>query len=123
MHIKYVNFRLFSLLLISLSGIAQERKKDSIQEKLERPAFESSFVIENPSNEVFANKTLEIQIKHRFGLINGGENDLAGIWAPANIRLGFSYAISDRFTLGYGTTKFDRLQDFSLKIGLFRQTR
>lgn len=110
-------------LLFSLPALSQEKVKDTLSEKLERPAFESSFIINNPNNVLFSAKTLEIQIKHRFGLIKGGENDLFGIWAPSNIRLGVSYAVSDRFTLGFGTTKFDRLQDFSLKAALLRQTR
>ncbi len=114
---------LYFLFLLPVLVIGQEKKKDTVPEKPERPAFESSFIIDNPTNVLFGKKGMEMQIKHRFGLINGGENDLAGIWAPANIRLGLAYAFHDRFTLGFGTTKFDRLQDFSLKIGLFRQTR
>ena len=35
---------------------------------------------------------------HRFGLLTGGENDLAGFWAPSNIRIGLSYAIHERLT-------------------------
>ena len=60
---------------------------------------------------------------HRFGLVSGGINDLAGFWAPSNIRIGLSYAIHKRLTIGYGTTKFDRLQDFNYKVALLRQTR
>ena len=113
----------FAFSLLSCSVFPQEIKKDTIPDKPARPAFESAYLINNPTNVLFTEKTLEIQIKHRFGLVNGGENDLVGIWAPSNIRLGVSYAIGDRWTLGFGTTKFDRLQDFSLKIALFRQTR
>ncbi len=119
----YNKILLSAFLILSLSVVSQNAQKDTIPEKPERPAFESSFLINNPTNVLFSHKTLEIQIKHRFGLINGGENDLVGIWAPSNIRLGFSYAIGDRWTLGFGTTKFDRLQDFSLKVGILRQTR
>jgi len=106
-----------------MSVAGQEKKRDTVPEIPERPAFESSFIIDNPTNILFNKNTLEIQMSHRFGLINGGTNDLAGIWAPANIRIGASYAINDRVTVGYGTTKFDRLQDFNLKVALFRQTR
>ena len=45
-------------------------------------------------------------MSHRFGLITGGDNDLAGIWAPSNIHIGASYAVHDRLTLGGGITKF-----------------
>lgn len=103
--------------------MTQNTKKDTIPEKAQRPAFESSFIIDNPTNVLFSKKSLEMQIKHRFGLINGGENDLGGLWAPANIRIGLSYALFEGATIGFGTTKFKRLQDFSLQLRLFRQTR
>jgi len=109
--------------LISTLAIAQNINKDTIPEKPQRPAFESSFIIDNPTNVVFSKKSMEMQIKHRFGVVNGGENDLAGLWAPANIRLGLSYAVFEGVTVGFGTTKFKRLQDFSLQMRLFRQTR
>lgn len=98
-------------------------KKEKVKEKLERPAFESASLIENPTNVLFNKNALEVQMSHRFGLINGGTNDLAGFWAPSNIRIGLSYAIHERLTIGYGTTKFDRLQDFNWKVALLRQTR
>ena len=109
--------------LISTLAIAQNINKDTIPEKPQRPAFESSFIIDNPTNVVFSKKSMEMQIKHRFGVVNGGENDLAGLWAPANIRLGLSYAVFEGVTVGFGTTKFKRLQDFSLQMRIFRQTR
>ena len=114
---------LFAFFLIPLSVFSQDKVKDSIVDKPERPAFESSFIIDNPTNVLFTKNTLEVTMGHRFGLINGGENDLAGFWAPSNIRIGVSYAIHERLTIGYGTTKFDRLQDFNWKVGLLKQTR
>ena len=113
---------LISLFLIPFY-VQGQKKKDTIPEKLQRPAFESSYIIENPTNIVLAKESMEIQIMHRFGLVNGGDNDLAGIWAPSNIRLGIAYGVHDRVTLGIGTTKFDRLQDFNMKVGILRQTR
>lgn len=112
-------------MVLPFFAVAQEEDSTTVKEKekLERPAFESSTIIENPTNVLFSKNTLDIQIQHRFGLINGGTNDLAGFWAPSNIRIALSYAITDRITVGYGTTKFDRLQDFNLKVGLLQQTR
>jgi hypothetical protein len=110
---------LFSPLLI----FAQEKVKDTVPVKLERAAFEGAWIIDNPTNVLYSKNTMEIQMAHRFGTINGGTNDLIGIWAPSNIRIGVSYAVHDRLTLGFGTTKFDRLQDFNWKVALLRQTR
>ena len=116
---------LFILLVLPFIAFAQEdeTKKEKVKEKLERPAFESASLIDNPTNVLYRKNALEVQMSHRFGLVSGGINDLAGFWAPSNIRIGLSYSIHDRVTIGYGTTKFDRLQDFNYKVALLRQTR
>jgi len=100
-------------------------KEDSImpvkEVELERAAFESTSLIENQTNRVYSKGTIEMIMNHRFGLVNG-TNDMIGIWAPANIRIAVNYSITDRITVGFGTTKDNRLQDFSLKAALLRQT-
>ncbi|MBL4938798.1 MAG: hypothetical protein JKY16_00640 [Lutibacter sp.] len=117
---------LIVLLVLPFVAFAQEddtKKDKKVKEKLERSAFESASLIDNATNVLFNKNSLEVQMGHRFGLVNGGTNDLAGFWAPSNIRIGLSYAIHERLTIGYGTTKFDRLQDFNYKVALLRQTR
>ena len=108
-----------------LMVLAQEQTDTiaPVKEKaeLERAAFESTSLIENQTNRVYSKGTIEMIMNHRFGLVNG-TNDLIGIWAPANIRLAVNYSITDRITVGYGTTKDYRLQDFMLKTALLRQT-
>jgi len=89
--------------------------------ELERAAFESTSLIESQTNRVYSKGTIEMIMNHRFGLVTG-TNDMIGIWAPANIRLAVNYSITDRITVGFGTTKDNRLQDFSLKGALLRQT-
>ena len=100
-----------------------ETKPEKKKEKLERAAFESSYIVDNATNIVLSKNALEVQMSHRFGTVNGGTNDLAGFWAPSNIRIGLAYGIHERLTIGYGTTKFNRLQDFNWKLALLRQTR
>lgn len=112
---------LFVLLLLPFVAAAQDSTK--VKEALERPAFESATLIDNATNVLFAKNTLEVQMQHRFGLINDDKNDMAGFWGDANIRIALSYAIHDRVTIGYGTTKTGRLQDFNWKLALLRQTR
>ncbi len=120
---KNYKILLFAFIILPFCAISQEKEKDSVQveDKPERSAFESSYIIDNPTNMLYTKKTLEIQMQHRFGIIK--DADLAGIWGDANIRLGLSYAILDRVTVGFGTTKDNRFQDFNLKVGLLRQTR
>ena len=100
-----------------------EEVQEEVVDKPERRAFESSFIVDNPTDVLFQKNTMEVQMNHRFGTINFDENDMAGIWGASNIRLGLSYAILDWITVGYGTTKNQRLQDFDLKVGILKQTR
>lgn len=93
------------------------------RDKPERPAFDSSFLIDNPTDKLYLKNSLEVVFQHRFGTIGGGSNDLAGIWAPANIRIGISYTVFDWLQLGFGTMKFERLQDLNWKVRLLQQTR
>lgn len=114
-----------AVLVFPLMLLAQENNDTIAQStgrKLERAAFESTSLIDNQTNVLFTKGTLEMVMNHRFGLVNG-TNDMIGIWAPANIRIALSYGISDRITIGLGTTKDSRLQDFNLKGAIFRQTR
>ncbi len=120
---KKINILYVFLLLFPLYITSQEQAKDSVVDKPERPAFESSYIIDTPTDVLPIKNTLEVQMAHRFGTVNGGTNDLIGIWAPSNIRIGLTFSPHDRLTIGYGTTKFDRLQDFNWKVALLRQTR
>ena len=90
--------------------------------ELERAAFLSTSLIDNQTDRVFSKGTMEMTMNHRFGLVNGS-NDMIGIWAPSNIRIALSYAVIDRITVGFGTTKDGRLLDFSLKGAIFKQTK
>ena len=120
---KYSKIILFAFSMLPLLIVSQEKVKDTTAVKLERAAFESAWIIDNPTNVLYGKNTMEIQMAHRFGLINGGTADLAGIWANSNIRIGVSYAVHDRLTLGFGTSKFNVMQDFNWKVALLRQTR
>lgn len=123
---KNYKILLLAFLMLPFIGFAQDEdteKTEEVKEKLERRAFESSFIVDNPTNVLFNKNALEVTMQHRFGTINGEDNDMAGFWAPSNIRIGLTYSIHERLTIGYGTTKFNRLQDFNWKVGLLRQTQ
>lgn len=121
---------LFVFLIVPFTILAQENdatvEKDTIiknkKEKLERAAFESSYIFDNPTNVVLSKNSMEVQMEHRFGIIDTWD-DLGGIWGAANIRLGFAYGIHERVTIGIGTTKNKRYQDLNWKVALLRQTR
>lgn len=116
------------LLILPFIGYAQEgseTENDTTEKKevkLERPAFESSYIIDNQTDVVLNKNALEVMFQHRFGLFNDWE-DFYGIWGAANIRIGASYGVHERLTIGVGTTKDYRYQDINWKVALLRQTR
>lgn len=124
---KYI-YILIVLLALPLSVMAQnegddaEKKEEKKKEKLERAAFGSSYIIDNPTDVVLKNNSLEVQFNHRFGLISDW-NDFYGLWGDANIRLGAAYGVHERVTLGFGTSKHQRNQEFNAKVAILRQTR
>lgn len=113
---------LFVFLMLPFIALAQKKDSTKVKEKLARPTFESSAVIDNPSSTLYNKNSLEVVMQHRFDLVTG-TNDMIGIWGRTNIRIAVSYSILDRLTVGFGTTKDKRLQDFNLKGALLQQTR
>lgn len=103
--------------------IAQEEDQESKDTRPVRAMFESPYLIDNQSVEVNQAKTLEFVMQHRFGVVEEGLSDIFGIYGPANIRLGISYAPIKNLSLGFGTTKKNKYQDFNLKYAIFQQTR
>lgn len=115
---------LFIFLILPFIGFAQDEdvKEEKEKEKLARPTFASSAIIDNQSSTLYNKGSFEVQMEHRFGLVTG-TNDLVGFWGRSNIRIGVAYSILDRLSVGFGTTKDKRLQDFNLKGALLQQTR
>ncbi len=119
---------LIVLLTVPFIGMAQdsdEATQDTIvkpTEKLERAAFESSYIIDNPTNVLNSVNALEVQMEHRFGTIKNWD-DLGGIWGDANIRFGGTYGVHERLTLGLGLQKYRRYLDLNAKVAILRQTR
>ena len=60
---------------------------------------------------------------HTFGIATNGISDLYGLDAPANIRFGVDYGITDRLSIGIGRSRFDKLYDVRIKANLLRQSK
>ena len=122
---KIYKILLLTLFVLPLSVFSQEQVNDTIKvkEKPARPAFESSFLIDNPTNVLFSKNTLEVVMAHRFGELNDDENNLGGMYGSSNIRIAVAYGIHDRLTIGFGTTKNKNYQDFNWKASILQQTR
>jgi hypothetical protein len=67
--------------------------------------------------------TFEADIQHRFGSVQGGYQDLWGIYGIANIRFGFLYVPIENLEIGFGLAKVGMLWDGSAKYAIFKQTK
>jgi Membrane bound beta barrel domain (DUF5777) len=85
--------------------------------------FQSVWIIDNQTVMVPVKGTLEMDIMHRFGKVEKGYEDLAGFFAPSNIRLDVSYAPVKNLFVGIGLTKEHMLWDASAKYSIITQTK
>ncbi|HEX9649377.1 MAG TPA: DUF5777 family beta-barrel protein [Cyclobacteriaceae bacterium] len=110
-------------ILISNSLFAQEEEGTDADNRPVRPTFESALLMDLQSVMVPNHKTLEFDIQHRFGTVEEGITDLFGIYAPANIRMGFTYTPINNLAVGFGFGKFKKYLDLSLKYAILKQRR
>lgn len=121
----YILIVLLTAPFITMAQESNDASQDTIvkpKEKLERAAFESSYIVDNPTNVVNGKDALEVQMEHRFGIIESWD-DMGGIWGAANIRFGGTYGVHERVTLGLGVQKYRRYLDLNAKVAILRQTR
>jgi Membrane bound beta barrel domain (DUF5777) len=113
-------------MLISVPAVMaqdEEKKQDDSGKKPARAAFESAQLMELQSVVVPSAKTLEMNMQHRFGLVDNGLTDLYGIYGPANIRIGFSYTVINNLAIGFGYTKFKKYVDLNIKYAILKQRK
>ena len=107
----------------SLSAQDAEEAVVTTGKKAVKNTFESVWLMDNQTVMVPVKGTFEMAIQHRFGTVKNGFDDLWGIYAPSNIRLGFNYAPISKLYLGFGLTK-ERMQwDFNIKYALLQQMK
>jgi len=85
--------------------------------------FEGNHIIDNQTVMVPIKGTFEFDIQHRFGTVEHGWKDLGGLFASANMLLGFSYVPVKDIQFGFGATN-DRMQTVgTVKYSLLKQTK
>jgi hypothetical protein len=114
-------FILLTLSLFISPLFAQEDTLKQVTSKPVRFTFGTTTLIENNTVETVYKGGLELEIRHRFSLIEN-YHDLFGIYGSANTRIGLNYGITDRLMIGVGTTKNYQLQDIQWKYLILRQT-
>ena len=85
------------------------------------PAFETLTLVDGQTTASPYKGQFMLEIQHRFSEIKE-INDLFGIFGSANTRIGFSYGITDKLMLGFGTTRKNMLQDLEWKYAILTQT-
>jgi Membrane bound beta barrel domain (DUF5777) len=112
---KILFILMLSVFMISLFG-QEDAKSDPVLN-----TFGTTILIDNHTVATPYKGGLELEIHHRFSLIENSHN-LYGIYGAANTRMGLNYGINDRLMVGAGTTKDYKLQDFQWKYLIFQQT-
>lgn len=113
-------FIIFTLSFFLTTLFAQQDSL-KVKSKAVRFTFGTTTLIDNNTTETLYKGSIELQIHHRFSLIENYHN-LFGIYGSANTRIGLSYGITDRIMIGVGTTKDYQLQDIQWKYAILRQT-
>src|SRR6185437_5493432 len=108
----------------STAIVTQNEAPTSVKHKPVKNTFRSVWIIDDQTVMVPIKGTLEADIQHRFGTVENGPKDLWGIYASANMRIGFSYAPINNLSLGFGATRNNgnMLLDGSAKYALLKQT-
>ncbi len=114
-------FIVLTLSLFLLPVFAQETTPTDDASKPVRFTFGSTTLIDNQTVATPYKGGLELDIQHRFSLIENYHN-LFGIYGSANTRIGLDYGITDRLMVGIATTKDYKLQDIQWKYLILQQT-
>ncbi len=114
---------LLTLLLVSVSTplLAQIPRQRAVTNE---PAeiFWAPTLVHTSTVTNLPRKNLNFTIMHAFGVVSNGVEDLFGLDGAANIRFGLDYGVTDRLSIGFGRSRFDKLYDFRFKANLLRQT-
>lgn len=126
-------FRSITMAAVSIllwSNILYAQDADSVEVKQPKEYVKQTFdhpqLINTQTNEVLPERTWMFRIQHRFGAIGFDESfyeDFLGLDLFANIRLGYSTAITKDLMIGVGRTKVDKIWDFEAKYALLKQTK
>jgi hypothetical protein len=118
-----VSYLIVCLLMLSGASFAQgDTTIAPVKVKPVKNTFQSVWIIDNQTVMVPVKGTLEMDIQHRFGTVKKGYEDMAGLFAPSNIRIGMSYTPIEKLNVGFGITKSNMLWDVNYKYALITQT-
>lgn len=114
---------LLTILLLSFSTplLAQIPRERAQTDRPEEIFWAPSLILTSTVTNL-PQGNLNFTIMHTFGVVSNGAEDLFGLDGAANIRFGLDYGVTDRLSIGFGRSRFDKLYDFRFKANLLRQT-
>jgi hypothetical protein len=104
------------------TGVAKQQTTP-LKARPVKNTFDGTMIIDDQTVIVPVKGTFQFDIMHRFGTFGNGYQDLDGLFAPANIRLGVNYAPINNLYLGIGFSKTDMLWDGNAKYAIIKQTK
>ena len=110
-------------LLYTITLFAQDSLEIAQGKRPVRDPWPCSYIMDNQTSETPKTDVTELNISHRFSAIDQGITDIYGFYGSSNIRLNFSYGVTDKFMMGFGTEKEQKNQEFSAKVKVLEQTR
>ena len=119
-----------SILMFAIPSSAQDSSllsmlNDSLNSHSAPDAVTSTFkatqIVNTPTIEAPAKRSLQFLIMHRFGKLSAGAYELFGL-DNAEIRFGLDYGLSDRLSIGVGRSSLDKTFDGNFKLKILRQT-
>ena len=108
--------------LLASDAIAQMSRERADPNRPVDELFWAPTVIGTTSVTNLPAGNLNYTIKHSFGLVSSGIENLYGLDGSANIRFGIDYGLTDAVSIGMGRSRFDKVYDFRVKANLMRQT-
>ena len=130
MKIKFSSCRKYLLLvffIVSPLSIIQGQEILDAEDELIENVFNYGILINGQTTEITPKGTFELRIQHRFGELdlkdfgNTVVEEFLGFDGSANIRFGFTVAVTDNFQMGIGRTKIGKTYDLEGKYRLIRQ--
>jgi hypothetical protein len=101
----------------------QQAPTEETTDKPVKNTFTTNMLIDNQTVMQPFKGSINFEIYHRFSNFSNGIKDLYGVFGSANTRLGLEYGITDRISVGVGTTKNYQLQDINWKLAILQQSQ
>lgn len=109
------------LLPIFLLSIITPSKAQETEPVLVQQVFWGGRLVDQQTAVQTGHRRFRFEILHRFGIVEEGFGNLAGIYGSSNISMGLAYGVTDRFDVEFQTEKNNKIQEFGAKYILLRQ--